>query len=394
MADSKLQDHWYMQLKSVSVPPQVAYTDWGDAFEQRVKGLLMPTTSRAFTEKAKYFEDRFDGEVEEYTKVLMLSPSLQFLVSRSYRHSQFNEIVSRLQLPEPPAQWNDEIDNGVARATVPQNVPRNYDVIAVPTIGNSEQNPPASTLEHAQRNPSEDDIKLLDQYCASIERTRILRSHLEDVDEDLENYAQTLSTQATAECTYFRGFRDWCQIMLQLTNSLSTSLIAVSTLGAGLVYSTIFGATRGNIGLMCYSFPFFSCGFLLPVIIQLVLQWGASLQKEVKFASQQFWTIVIGIFMAISSLSVIASLTILNLTVFLLKTDPDDTIPDPPSTPVPGIIAFSITGTIFLLMLTGVLLTAIARRAFATLKGMRAIVSAMYGGKSGHADALKVWLPV
>jgi Cu/Ag efflux pump CusA len=96
--------------------------------------------------------------------------------------------------------------------------------------------------------------------------------------------------------------------------------------------------------------------------------------------------------MSISSLSVIAALTILNLTVFLLK--PDNSVPDPPSTMVPGIIAFSVTGSIFLLMLSGVLLSAIAVRAFTTLKGVRAVVSAMYGSVGGHADALKVWLPV
>jgi hypothetical protein len=100
--------------------------------------------------------------------------------------------------------------------------------------------------------------------------------------------------------------------------------------------------------------------------------------------------------MALSSLAVVASLTILNMTVFLLKDDPasGDTIPDPPSTPVPGIIAFSLTGTIFLLLLTGALLTAIAVKAFTTLNGVRAVASAIYGRKSGHADALKVWLPV
>ncbi|KAJ7318757.1 hypothetical protein DFH08DRAFT_1036078 [Mycena albidolilacea] len=184
------------------------------------------------------------------------------------------------------------------------------------------------------------------------------------------------------------------QIMVQITSGLSTSLIAVSTVGAGLVYSTIFGATRGDVGLMCYSFPFFSCGFLLPVIIQLVLQWGAGLQAEVRFASQKFWTIVIGLFLSISSLCAMASLTILNVTVFLLKTDEHDTIPDPPSTSVPGIIAFSLTGSIFLLLLTGLLLTAIAARASSTLKGVRALVAAMYGSEDKHVDALKVWLPV
>ncbi|KAJ7769561.1 hypothetical protein DFH07DRAFT_1058107 [Mycena maculata] len=376
MSDHKSdQDHWYIQLKEVDVP-QVEYhkLSWKDAIVQRLKGLLAPTTSRAFTEKDEYFRTNFVD--------------------------QLNEILDRLRLAEPPAQWDDEIDHvpsilHMAGKTIPENLgfstslvnnTRAYQVMeAVPT---------ADHLAEAENKLSDKDIELLDQYCASIKRTSILRSHLQSVEEDLANYAHTINTQATAELTYFRGFRDWCQIMAQLTGSLSNSLIAVSTLGTGLVYSTVFGATRGNVGLMCYCFPFFSCGFLLPVVIQLLLQWGASLQKEVKFASQQFWTIIFGIFLSISSVAVMASLTILNLTVFLLKADVDDPIPDPPSTPVPGIIGFSITGSIFILIVTGVLLSAIAARAFTTLKGVRGVVSAMYGRNGGHEDALKVWLPV
>ncbi|KAJ7843209.1 hypothetical protein B0H14DRAFT_2359112, partial [Mycena olivaceomarginata] len=202
---------------------------------------------------------------------------------------------------------------------------------------------------------------------------------LEDVEKDLENYAHSIDTQATAEHTSFRGLRDWCQVMVQVTGNLSNSLISVSTLGAGLVYSTIFGATRGNIGLMCYCFPFFSCGFLLPVTIQLLLQLGARLQKEVPFASQQFWTVVVGFFMSISCLAVMASLTILNLTVFFLKPDLDDSMVTPPSTAVPGIVAFSTTGSVFVLVLTGALLASIAVKWVATLDGARTIISAMSG---------------
>jgi hypothetical protein len=100
---------------------------------------------------------------------------------------------------------------------------------------------------------------------------------------------------------------------LQVVNGLSTALITISTLGAGLVYSTVFGygkqfiissslltvyvylcsATRGDVQLMSYVFPFFSLGFMVPVIIQIGLQWAAGLPRDVKFASQRIWTIII-----------------------------------------------------------------------------------------------------
>lgn len=101
------------------------------------------------------------------------------------------------------------------------------------------------------------------------------------------------------------------------------------------------------------------------------------------------------IFLGLSAIAVMASLTILNLTIFFLRNDPGDTNSiDPPTTLVPGIIAFSLTGAIFLLIVTGALLSVIAAKALTTMNGMRAVVSAMYGGRGGHEDALKLWLPV
>ncbi|KAF7364031.1 hypothetical protein MSAN_01061800 [Mycena sanguinolenta] len=388
---SEVSPHWYVQRQDVQVP-QVKFNalSWREAITQRLLCFLAPTTSRVYTDKNLYFHDRFADQVREYSTTRKQIKQL-FLVCRSQRLSQLHEIRHRLGLPEPPTQWDREVDHvqrflevadrdaPVSAALVKES--RAYKVMQ-----------PALDLS-AEHELSVKDIELLDQYCESIKRTRMLKSHLAEIEEDLDNYAYLLHTQATAELTCFRGFRDWCQVMSQLTNGLSNSLIGISTLGAGLVYSTVFGATRGDVGLMCYCFPFFSCGFLLPVVIQIILQSGASLQAEFRFASQQFWTIVLAICLSISTLAVAASLTILNLTVFFLKSDPDDPIPDPPDTPAPGIIAFGFTGAVFVLILTGVLLT-IAARAFTTLKGIRAIVADMYGSTTNHRDALQHWLPV
>ncbi|KAF7324883.1 hypothetical protein MKEN_00530400 [Mycena kentingensis (nom. inval.)] len=398
--EKRTSNAWYLSVEDVAVPDAAfASLSWPQAIKQGLLRFLAPTTSLSFTEKHKYFTHTFMDQVHEYSNLRKRIKQV-FLVSRAHRISQLKQLCDTLDLADPPEQWDDEVDNvqdllQLAGKTVPThlgiptaliNNTRTYQVLqAVPS--DPQRN---STL-------SKQDLELIEEYCSSIRRTRHLRSHLQEVEEDLANYAHLVNTQATAELTYFRGFRDWCQVMLQLTSTLSNSLIAVSTLGAGLVYSTVFGATRGDVALMCYCFPFFSCGFLLPVTIQVMLSSGACLQREARFASQRFWTIVVGFFMGISTLAVMASLTILNLTVFFLNSSvsgTDDTIPDAPSTPAPGIIAFSITGSVFLLVIVGALLSAIAAKAFTTLRGIRAVLSAMYGTGGQGRDALKLWVPV
>ncbi|KAF7308184.1 hypothetical protein HMN09_00666200 [Mycena chlorophos] len=399
---SKTDDAWYLPVEHVEVPKtHFHHLTWAQAMKHRVLRFLAPTTSNSYTEKYAYFTDMFVDQVREYSRVRKQVKQL-YLVNRSHRLAQLKEISDSLNLPEPPAQWDDEVENvqnlfetsggTILRelelpTTLTHNT-RHYQVLkAVPSD---------DQLAESRTQLTQRELDLLDDYCSSIKRTRTLRSHLQDIEEDLANYAHLVNTQATAELTYFRGFRDWSRVMLDLTSTLSTALVTISTLGAGLIYSTVFGASRGNVALMCYCFPFFSVGFLLPVIAQIILTWGASLKREARFASQRFWTIVVGILMSISSLSVMASLTILNLTVFLLKSDStDDPIPgSQPTSLAPGIIAFSVTGSVFLLVTMGMLLSFIAAKALATVKGIRGVVSAMYGEGGQGQDALKLWLPV
>ncbi|THU99027.1 hypothetical protein K435DRAFT_795193 [Dendrothele bispora CBS 962.96] len=247
----------------------------------------------------------------------------------------------------------------------------------------------------AQLSPSE--TTLLNEYCESIKQSKTLRAHLEEVENDLENYAFLVKTQAVSELTFFRGLRSWAQALVQLTDGLSTALITISTLGAGLVYSTVFGATRGDVKLMCYVFPFFSLGFMVPVIVQIGLRWAAGLQKEVKFASQQIWTVVIAAFLFMSSVAVMAAITILNLTIFFLNPDINAADTDANTngtTDIPGIIAFAISGSIFVVILLAVLLSAIATKVLSTMSGFKAMIAAMYGAQSHDQDALKNYMPV
>ncbi|KAF8993972.1 hypothetical protein BDQ17DRAFT_107332 [Cyathus striatus] len=116
-----------------------------------------------------------------------------------------------------------------------------------------------------------------------------------------------------------------------------------------------------------FTFPLFTIGFLIPGVVQLILRWASGLSKEVPFASQAFWKAVIIVFMFFASVSVMAAITILNATIFLLKpglpSDAGDMSEAPTDTvsEIPGIIAFAFSGIIFLLFFICIVLSMVVR---------------------------------
>ncbi|KAF7295655.1 hypothetical protein MIND_01105700 [Mycena indigotica] len=392
-------DQWHLPLRRVESPSvRFHHLTWSQAIKQRFWHLVAPTRSDAFKDKQEYFATTFLEQVQGYNKLRKRVKQL-YLISRSHRISQLEDLYHTLNLSEPPERWDDEA-TVQAFFTLPDQQSHNNEAssqLTTTPVCSIHAYDVLDALPGSKGKTclTKEETLLLDEYCESITRTQKLRTHLQEVEDDLARYTHLIKTQATAELTYFRGFRDWCRLMLQITTHLSNSLIIISTLGAGLIYSTVFQATRGDVGLMCYCFPFFICGIILPVIIQIVLNWGANFQREAIFASQRFWTIIIGVFLFSSTLAVIASLIILNLTVFFLnRTDGFDPTLDAPSTTAPGILAFSITGSVFLLVIVGALLSAIGLRAFTTIRGIRAVLSAVSGINGQGQDALKFWLPV
>jgi hypothetical protein len=144
------------------------------------------------------------------------------------------------------------------------------------------------------------------------------------------------------------------------------------------MYSFLLSATRGNIGLMVFSFSLFSVGFIIPALIQLGLSWAQSSHYRVPFAGQTFWRIAIGsvllcinhkvllliwcvhsAFMALSFLAVGSAIIIVNITVFDLGRNNDvltDSIPRSAS-----ITVFAFSGLLVLIFLLSKILSVIAR---------------------------------
>lgn len=122
--------------------------------------------------------------------------------------------------------------------------------------------------------------------------------------------------------------------MLEAHKDLIEALCQVSFVGAGLTYSTVFryvcsqllpvqltkfpSASRGNIGLMCYAFALFNCGFIFPLVALALLKWAARCPRQTLFAAPQKWTFLLNFFIYISMGAVVSAICLLNVTIIYL----------------------------------------------------------------------------
>lgn len=221
-------------------------------------------------------------------------------------------------------------------------------------------------LEKAERvkqrtleQQTQDETALIRDLCDNIEKCKVLSAHIEEVKENIADYENLLNCQTTLDMTGFYELRDWAKAMSDVYSNLASGLITISLAGAAIVYSTIFGAARGNVGLMVFSFSLFSVGFIIPALTQLGLSWAQWSRSRVPFASQTFWRIVLGAFMALSVLAVGSAIVILNITVFDLGRNTNvltDSIPRSAS-----IVVFAFSGLLVLIFLLSMILSVIAR---------------------------------
>jgi len=170
---------------------------------------------------------------------------------------------------------------------------------------------------------SEADDEALAKYEKSIKWTQLIKNHLQDLEKDILHFEYLMKTQATADRTRYRGLSDWAKATHKNTEHVAEALAAISFVGAGLTYTTIFSSTRGNLALMCYAFALFGIGFVVPIITQGLLKWGSRLPEETVFLRQKFWRFMLSFCIGIAVLSVAAATLILDITIFQL-TGPSD----------------------------------------------------------------------
>lgn len=194
----------------------------------------------------------------------------------------------------------------------------------------------------------------LKDFVSDVSTVRQLVAHMELLETSIRDFEYVVNTQAIADLTGYRGLRDWARILRPSLDDICTAILTVSSVGTGLVYATVFSASRGNVSYMSFTFPLFSVGIIVPIIIQVALRWAAHLSHEVEFASQKVWTILIIIFLAFATACDMVAIGILNLTVYWLSFLPADAGVDTSgASGIAGIVAFALPGIIFIFIIAG-----------------------------------------
>jgi len=183
-----------------------------------------------------------------------------------------------------------------------------------PEPGLNSNDPRISRLEQAP--VSSTDAK---EYSQTVRTYQTLRSHLQHVDNQLEEVMDKFRTSACHDASGFYGLADWAQYALKTYGDLCNGIGGASIFGAGITYTTIFSGIRGNIGLMCWAFALFDIGFILTLLVRSMLTWFSGLPLPGRqFATTFFWEFAIQTTLILALASTTIAIFLLNLTTYLL----------------------------------------------------------------------------
>ncbi|KAF9236808.1 hypothetical protein BU15DRAFT_63737 [Melanogaster broomeanus] len=111
------------------------------------------------------------------------------------------------------------------------------------------------------------------KYSKWIKQHDALKMRLEEVNSLLQDVEELFETSEYHHCTGYRGFSGWAKSAFDQYSPTCDSITTASAFGAGITYTTVFSASRGNIGLMCWAFALFDVGFIISLFVRSSLAW-------------------------------------------------------------------------------------------------------------------------
>ncbi|KAF8336936.1 uncharacterized protein EI90DRAFT_3119247 [Cantharellus anzutake] len=182
---------------------------------------------------------------------------------------------------------------------------------------------------------------------------------LTSLDKSIEEIRSLAHSQPCYERTGYKSVGDWCQVnrtsaqelpfcepdvfqdVLNAYDTVITAVSAVTALGAGLTYTTIFSAQKGNVTYMMWAFSLFTIGLVTITCSQAILKWGAT-RTQHPFLTVGLWEffVAVGVFSAVGTL--IAAFCLLLISVY--KFNVNDGIESSGSSKTPAAVAFAAIG--------------------------------------------------
>jgi len=185
----------------------------------------------------------------------------------------------------------------------------------------------------------------MEKYEARSQTAQKLKSDVEAAQKEWEWVREVAKTETCAQATSYRGIADWASDAYESYSNLINAISGVSFVGAGLTYSSIFGANRGSIGLMCWAFSLFIVGLAILITVQSLLVWCSRLGNY-PFSTPKLWEFFLGVGVYGACAAVIAAIVLLVVTVLDLEFNVGDggsTYSNPNASPWDAHLIFNVS---------------------------------------------------
>ncbi|KAF9223252.1 hypothetical protein BS17DRAFT_767163 [Gyrodon lividus] len=170
------------------------------------------------------------------------------------------------------------------------------------------------------------------QYTNRLKLRDRMKARLDKLDQQLKDVDAMFGRSAYRDGSGFYGVTDYSQWALLKYGPLCDAG-AVSVLGAGITYTTLFSAPRGSIGLMCWSFSLFNVGFVITTLIQSLLRSISDLPLPTKAKVVKiywlpiFYEALLHMVLLLAFACVTAAVMLLSVTVLRLSWSPSGVLP-------------------------------------------------------------------
>ncbi|KIK83242.1 hypothetical protein PAXRUDRAFT_832095 [Paxillus rubicundulus Ve08.2h10] len=229
----------------------------------------------------------------------------------------------------------------------------------------------ACPLVSTIRDPEEPEADRWNEYSKWIQQHDTLKTRLEQINELLQEVGELFETSEYYELTGYRGFPGWAKIAFDRYAPTCDSISVASVFGAGITYTTVFSASRGDISLMCWAFALFDVGFIISLFVRSSLLWCSRLpavegrhERITKLVSRspkdvyklllRIGDVLLLVVMSLAFATQVVAIFILNVTLLQLSDVEND--PELTMSPVPSAILSLGAGALGVLVSSGILI--------------------------------------